>query len=82
MPTKKSPEFNFEAALAELNQLVEKLEQGGLSLEQSLKDFERGIVLTRQCQDALKTAEQKVQILLGKNADSPLTTYDTLGDDE
>lgn len=82
MPAKKSSEFNFETALAELNQLVEKLEQGGLPLEQSLKDFERGIALTRQCQDALKAAEQKVQILLGKSADSALTAYDTSGDDE
>jgi exodeoxyribonuclease VII small subunit len=70
----KSP-FNFEAALAELNRLVEKMEQGGSSLEESLQDFERGVALTRQCQQALKTAEQKVQILLEKNGEPLLETH-------
>jgi exodeoxyribonuclease VII small subunit len=69
--------FNFETALAELNQLVEKMEQGGLSLEQSLQDFERGIALTRQCQEALKTAEQKVKILLEKDGKEILEPYAT-----
>lgn len=75
MPNPKKEQFNFETALAELNQLVEKMEQGGLSLEQSLQDFERGIALTRQCQDALKTAEQKVKILLEKNGKEILEPY-------
>ncbi len=75
MARKKPEEFNFEAALAELNQLVEKMERGGFSLEDSLKDFEKGIALTRQCQQALKTAEQKVQILLEKNGESTLAPY-------
>ena len=51
--TKKSPEFQFETALAELESLVETLEQGELSLEQSLQQFERGVKLTRACQQAL-----------------------------
>lgn len=75
MPKQKQENFNFETALAELNQLVEKMEQGGLSLEQSLQDFERGIALTRQCQAALKTAEQKVKILLEKNGEGVLEPY-------
>ena len=62
--SKKSPDF--EAALAELEALVEKMEQGDLSLDQSLKQFERGVQLTRSCQQALQEAEQKVQILLGE----------------
>jgi exodeoxyribonuclease VII small subunit len=61
--TRKSDSIDFEAALAELEGLVERMEQGEISLEESLKDFERGIALTRQCQQALKQAEQKVQRL-------------------
>jgi len=54
---------DFEAALAELEQIVERLEQGELSLEESLRQFERGIELTRNCQKALRQAEQKISIL-------------------
>lgn len=75
--TKASTEqFDFETSLAELNQLVEQMEQGGLSLEDSLKSFERGIVLARACQTALKTAEQKVQILLEQNGQANLSPFD------
>lgn len=56
----------FEAALAELEGIVEALEQGDLSLDESLQRFERGVQLTRACQTALKNAEQKVEILLRK----------------
>ena len=55
---------DFEKALGELESLVEAMEQGELSLEESLKAFEKGIKLTRECQDALASAEQKVQMLL------------------
>jgi exodeoxyribonuclease VII small subunit len=55
--------FDFESALEELESLVEKLEKGDLPLEESLKEFERGIALTRNCQKELKEAEQKVRIL-------------------
>lgn len=71
----KSDNFNFEKALEQLNNLVEKMETGGLSLEDSLKSFEQGIALTRQCQTALKQAEQKVQILLEKNNKLSLENY-------
>jgi exodeoxyribonuclease VII small subunit len=67
--------LNFETALSELNQLVEKMEQGGLSLEQSLSFFERGIQLTRQCQQALESAEQKVRILVDKNGKESLQSF-------
>ena len=60
--------IDFEKKLRELELLVERLEQGELSLEESLQDFERGIALSRECQMALNTAEQKVEILT-KNAD-------------
>lgn len=54
----------FEDSLLELEQLVERMEQGQLPLEEALKAFERGIQLSRTCQKALQDAEQKVQILL------------------
>ena len=58
---------NLEKSLAELEKIVERLEAGELSLDESLKQFERGVTLTRQCQTALRTAEQKVEILLRKS---------------
>ena len=63
--SKKQPDF--ETALGELETLVEQMEQGDLSLEESLKLFERGVTLTRDCQKALDEAQQKVQILLEKS---------------
>jgi exodeoxyribonuclease VII small subunit len=60
-------EPDFEQALAELEQLVERLERGDLPLDEALKTFERGVVLTRHCQSSLKAAQQKVEILLKKN---------------
>jgi len=67
---KKAKTFDFESALAELETLVDRMEQGETSLEASLQDFERGIELTRACQAALQEAEQKVQILLDKDAEA------------
>ena len=58
--------LDFEKALADLEAIVDKLEQGDLPLDESLKAFERGVELTRQCQVSLKQAEQKVEILLRK----------------
>ena len=57
---------DFEASLEELEALVERLEQGDLPLEEALRSFERGVALTRQCQGALATAQQKVEILLAQ----------------
>ena len=54
----------LEKSLEELEALVARLENGDLPLEQALKEFERGVKLTRQCQTALQEAEQKVEILL------------------
>ena len=73
--SEKSKNFNFEASLNELEKLVDALENGDLSLEQSLQDFERGINLTRACQSALTDAQQKVQILLEKNGQSSLDDF-------
>ena len=63
-------ELSFEDALAELESLVETLERGELSLEDSLESFERGVTLTKTCQKALKEAEQKVRILSGDGSDA------------
>jgi len=63
MATKKTEPFHFEQALTQLTELVEKMEQGKLPLEQSLQYFEQGIGLVRDCQKALQEAERKVQIL-------------------
>ena len=59
-------QLDFETAMRDLEELVERLEQGDLPLEESLAAFERGVMLTRACQTALKEAEQKVEILLRK----------------
>ena len=72
-----SADLPFEKAMQELENLVSRMEQGDHSLEASLKDFERGVELTRICQKALAEAEQKVQILtknLGQDDD--LATFD------
>lgn len=67
--------FDFESALTELESLVERMEQGDLSLEESLRQFETGIMLTRACQQALQEAEQKVEILLGKDTSAELQPF-------
>lgn len=67
MPRKKQPDF--EANLAELEALVQKMEQGDLSLEASLEAFEQGIRLTRACQQRLEQAEQKVQLLVEQDGE-------------
>ena len=67
---------NFEKAMNELETLVANMEEGEHSLEASLKDFERGVELTRLCQSALKEAEQKVQILSKKMGKEGLVPFE------
>lgn len=74
MPKKKKLS-NFESDLQELENLVEKMEEGELSLEESLVYFERGIALTRSCQKALSEAEQKIQILLAEDGSQKLQPF-------
>lgn len=74
MPRKKN-DPDFEKSLDELEKIVSELEQGDLSLDESLKYFEKGIALTRTCQKALKEAEQKVQILLEENGESKFAPF-------
>jgi exodeoxyribonuclease VII small subunit len=67
----------FEQSLAELEALVERMESGELSLDESLHAFERGIALTRTCQRALQAAEQRVEILTANTPDAPTADFDS-----
>ncbi|KTD15157.1 exodeoxyribonuclease VII small subunit [Legionella gratiana] len=58
-----SKSFHFEQSITELEEIVRQLEKGELSLEDSLKQFEKGISLARHCQDTLLKAEQKIELL-------------------
>ena len=68
MVTKKT-DINFEKALEQLEGIVEDLESGDLSLENSLKSFEKGVKLARQCQEQLSKAELQVQKLIEENGE-------------
>lgn len=69
MATRKKAALDFEQSLTDLQNLVERLENGELSLEDSLTAFEQGVRLTRDCQTALAQAEQKVQILMERDGE-------------
>ena len=81
MPSSKATEdskpLDFETAMRDLEAIVERLEHGDLPLEESLAAFERGIMLTRTCQSALKEAEQKVEILLKKAGEPRVEDFNT-----
>jgi exodeoxyribonuclease VII small subunit len=76
------PLLDFEKSLTELEALVTKLEQGDVPLEEALKTFERGVALTRQCQTALRTAQQKVEVLLARNGEETIESFDDEDDEE
>ena len=73
---KKTETLDFESSMVELEELVERMEHGEQSLEDSLKDFERGIALTRSCQKSLQETEQKIQQLIEKNGHDELVDFD------
>jgi exodeoxyribonuclease VII small subunit len=75
----KNPKPDFEATLAELEKLVESLEAGQLSLDESLAGFKQGIELTRRCQSVLDSAEQTVQQLLDTQDEGSLKPLDEDG---
>lgn len=77
---KELADIDFESALAELEALVDRMEAGEMTLEASLAAFERGVRLTRHCQNALRAAELKVKQLTDSNALEPLDP-ETLDDD-
>lgn len=68
--------LDYEASITELESLVERLEQGDLSLEESLKLYESGVLLTRDCQEALSQAEQKVQLLLQQGDQANIVDFE------
>ncbi|MBA54464.1 MAG: exodeoxyribonuclease VII small subunit [Pseudomonadales bacterium] len=72
---KKKSAVDFEQSLQTLEQLVESMEGGDMTLEKSLEAFEQGIKLTKECQQALREAEQKVEILLNQNGEEQLTPF-------
>jgi len=73
---------DFEQSLTELEALVAKLEQGDVPLEEALKTFERGVALTRQCQTALRNAQQKVEVLLTRNGEETIESFSDEDDAE
>ncbi len=62
----------FETSLKELEKIVRRLENGDLPLEESLKLFENGVRLSRECQERLNQAERRIEVLLKDENDSPL----------
>ncbi|KTD16793.1 exodeoxyribonuclease VII small subunit [Legionella jordanis] len=64
--------IHFEKSMAELEEIVMQLEKGELSLEASLKQFEKGILLARKCQEVLSQAEQKIELLANSDVQSEL----------
>jgi exodeoxyribonuclease VII small subunit len=73
----RKKKLDYETAVAELETLVDRLEQGDVSLEESLKLYEKGVLLSRDCQQQLTEAEQKVQMLLEQSDQSTLVDFDT-----
>lgn len=65
-------EKSFESSLAELEQIIEKLEGGDLPLEESLELFENGVKLSRECRARITNAERRIEILM-KDSDGELT---------
>lgn len=81
--TKKQDKLpDLEESLTEITQLIDKMEHGELTLEQSLAHFERGVTLVKHCQKVLVDAEQKVQILIQNNNQETLTPYRDEEDDD
>ncbi|MBZ2190199.1 exodeoxyribonuclease VII small subunit [Alcanivorax sp. JB21] len=78
----KQKQARLEDALTTLESLVERMESGELSLEESLKAFEEGVRLTRECQQALKQAEQKVSILLDQSQDAEPAPFNPPDNDD
>ena len=73
---RKTRQPDFEKSLLELEQLVERLEAGDLPLEESLRTFERGVTLTRECQVALQAAQARREILAKRNGEAEPVPFD------
>ena len=73
-PKKSTP--SIESKLNDLEKILEELESGNLELDESLKKFEKGVKLSRECQKTLEEAELKIKVLMGdelKNSDGTLS---------
>ncbi len=68
MATNKNKNLDLEKSMAELEKIVSELESGDLSLDKSLRQFEKGVRISRECQAVLNEAEQKVQLLMDGEA--------------
>ncbi|MCP1437893.1 exodeoxyribonuclease VII small subunit [Erwinia persicina] len=75
MPKKAEQPASFETSLAQLEQIVSRLESGELPLEEALNEFERGVQLARAGQQKLQQAEQRVQILLNDDKNGDLQPF-------
>jgi exodeoxyribonuclease VII small subunit len=83
MARKKLENLSFEESLGELETIVQNLEQGDISLEDSMTLFERGLSLSQLSQNKLQDAEQKIQILLDKNNPTQeLTSFELTQDND
>ena len=78
---RKPKETGFETTLAELEELVARMEAGNLPLEEAMRSFERGVQLTRECQAALQTAQQRVQVLTQRAASTTIEEFDAEGNE-
>lgn len=76
---RKIKEAGFESTLAELEELVARMEAGNLPLEEAMRNFERGVQLTRECQAALQAAQQRVQVLMQRAAGATIEEFDLEG---
>ena len=77
----KEKELKFEDAVKRLEKIVVELEDGNLSLDDSLKKYEEGVMLSRLCSKKLNEAQKKIQVL-SKKASGEFETSDFKGDDE
>lgn len=75
MASKKPENMSFESAMTELQTIVQNMENGQLSLEDSLKHFERGVGLVASTQTKLQQAEQKVQVLVEQQGQQQLQNF-------
>ena len=81
MPKKKTEE-SFEDSMKQLEKIVQQMEQGDLSLEESMQQFELGIALSKRCQTTLNEAEQKIKVLLEQHGQEGLFEFDAIDDGE
>ena len=60
-------EVNFEKSMEDLEKIVEELEKGDLNLDDSIKKFEEGMKISKECNDYLESAEKKITVLINEN---------------